>query len=120
MATKNYSITIEAVGQTGCPRFLIRDSYARYFSGDEWTCDRSLGLLFDDLAKAIEQRDYLRKSVQPRLFEAVVRVRVDHDCKLEGEELQDHLESHTMFYIAHSSQRCEAQVDWNTLRQVND
>ena len=119
MATKNYGITIEAVGQTGCPRFLIRDNLARYFTGNGWTCDPSLGLLFDDLTKAIQQRDHLRKSVRPRLFVATVRVSVSHDCSLDGDELQEHLEGHTMFYIANSPQRCEAEIDWSTLRQVD-
>jgi hypothetical protein len=119
----DFQILVEQVGLKGAPRWLIRDSFNRFFTGSEWTEDPTQGLLFDDLAEVFKKRDRLRRLIRPRTFEAIVRMTVNHDCYLELEELREYLKRHSMFFVCHppagTPEHCCADIDWETLRQTN-
>jgi hypothetical protein len=119
----DYQILVEQVGLKDAPRWLIRDSFNRYFTGNDWTEDQTQGLLYDDLADVFKKRDVLRRLIRPRIFEATLCVTVNHDCDLDVEELKEYLRRHSMFFICHPRQgaveHCSADIDWSSLRQTN-
>lgn len=100
-----YDLVVDSVGGAQWPRWLIRDSEQRFFTGATWSENRVKALLFADRAAAEAECEKLQRDSAPRVFQVSVLVEVDAIERLSIEEIRDYL-SRNLHAVLDEGDRC--------------
>lgn len=118
-------IFVSKEGSEQWPRFIIRDSWGRVWTGREWNHDEAMSQLFQDENKAISKATDLYLSSKVRMFTTALNVYVENNQPLSVEALQEFLIRNCRGWIDNdgSTQTLEdstikVEVEWEHLEEI--
>ena len=114
----------EQVGRPEFPRWVIRDSHRRFFTGAYWTPDRKQALLFANRSLAETECSKIQADNTPQMFDAKVHllIEVQGNASLSLDEIKDYLSQHARLEIdGDEDSPCSfvsvhTVIDWNSLQ----
>lgn len=114
----------EQVGRPEFPRWVIRDSHHRFFTGFVWTGNRKEALLFANRSLAETECSKLQADNTPQMLEAKVHllIEVQGNASLSLEEIKEYLSQHARLEIdGDGDSPCSfvsvhTVIDWNSLQ----
>ena len=114
----------EQVGRPEFPRWVIRDSHRRFFTGAYWTPDRKQALLFANRSLAETECSKIQADNTPQMLEAKVNllIEVQGNASLSLDEIKDYLSQHARLEIdGDEDSPCSfvsvhTVIDWNSLQ----
>ncbi len=119
-----YWIDVQMVGDERWPRWAIKDSHRRWYTGDDWSDDPKHACLFATEAEAKETCSRFRDDVPLRRFFVPIRMVVNANADFTLDELRDYLTRNVRLYLENDSGKhpCDdATYDvnffWNELKE---
>ena len=110
-------VVVEKRGNDQWPRFLVKDSTDRYWSGKGWVQD-SHALLFHEEHEALRTALELTMDTKLRLLTATFSVIVEGKEPVTVEELRDYLSRNcqvTLEVEKFNGVKLTVDIEWNTL-----
>lgn len=96
-----YLVELRRVGQRAFPRWFLRDSALRYWTGSDWTPQRTKARTYADETEATNEVARLMIETLPRRFRTSLTIVVDAARDFTIEELRDYLRRNLGWRLKH-------------------
>ena len=112
-------------GHEHWPRFIIRDSWGRFWTGETWATEEGKSQLFQDESEALRTAKDLYLNSKVRMFSTPLNIYVESEQPFSIEALQEFLARNCRGLIGndeatpelkHSNIRIE--VEWEHLEEI--
>jgi hypothetical protein len=94
-----YWIDVQQVGDERWPRWAIKDSRRRWYTGDGWINDPKRAFLYSDEAEAKEACSRCRDDIPSRRFFLPVKIVVNANSDFTLDDLMDYLSRNLRLYL---------------------
>lgn len=115
-------LEIEQVCRPEWPRWIIKDSNERFFTGSTWSGSRSEAMLFANRSLAETERSRLHDDITPQVFQVNVLIEMVSNQHVPIEEVKEYISKQARMEIDGDGEHpCSfatfhTDIDWDSFK----